>query len=1094
MLACYTCGQWILRFLEEEGDGGGAPQTRGNYDTTRRLPVARVADDQNGAMGRKPETVRVKLLGGFRISVGSRTIGEDGWRLRKARSLIKLLALAPGHRMHREQIMEWLWPDLDPKAAANNLHYALHVARRVLEPASATSSCQLQFHGNRLALCPDGSLWIDVEAFEAAAATARRTREPTAYQTALNLYAGDLLPGDRYENWAEDRRRELREAVLSLLVELATLHEEREEFELAIEALRRAIAVEPVREEAHAGLMRLHALSGRHAEALRQYEQLRELLSQELCTEPSTASRRLREEILEGWFPPSPSPARSTTENGRSAEGPPGITRHNLPADRSSFVGREREVLEAKRELAMTRLLTLIGTGGCGKTRLAVAVAKDLVSAYPDGAWLVKLAPLSEPELVPQAVAEALSVREQPGRPLDATLADHLRTKEMLLILDNCEHLVEAAADLEDGLLDACPRLRVLATSREAMRIPGEVVWRVPSLSAPDPEDPASAEELGCYEAVRLFLERARSRRPGFELTEENAGTVAEICRRLDGIPLAIELAAARVGVLSVEQIAARLDDSLGLLRSGGRTSELRHQTLRGTLDWSYALLNPAEKNLFCKLSVFAGGWTLEAVDAVEAGNGIGDGEVLDLLSGLVDKSLVVTETPQGAGDALRYSMLSPVRQYGREQLEESGDAETARGRHALWCLAFAEEAEPQLVGAEQAGWLERLETEHDNLRAALGWFLERGEAEQGLRLTGALGEFWRVRGHLREGLRWLEEALASGGDTSPARAKALVHAGWIAWERVDFERSRAFSEEALAASRGLGYKEGAAAALYNLGMIAIYDQIRPREAWTLFEESLALRRELGDTVGAGRTLQRIGLIAVVGQDFERAAALYEESLGLARESGDRLGLVLALWLGALTALGRGDHRRVKALCEEGLDLARQLRNTHALVLITHVLAASAGSHGRPVRSARLWGAAESLLDTLGLTLGPAEHHHYGPYLAAARAQLGPKAWEAAWAQGRAMPLEEVVEYALTEEEQAPTTIPASEEPSTGREPVALTRREREIAVQVARGLTNRQIATELVISEHTVATHIGKILKKLRLHSRAQIAVWVAK
>jgi predicted ATPase/DNA-binding SARP family transcriptional activator/DNA-binding CsgD family transcriptional regulator len=1089
-------GQTVVpsRFLEKEGDDGGVLRTRGNYDMMHRLPVAQVAADHNDAMGRKPETVRVKLLGGFRISVGSRTVEENGWRLKKARSLVKLLALAPGHQMHREQAMEWLWPDLDPKAAANNLHYALHVARRMLEPASATSSCQLQLRSNRLALCPDGSLWVDVEAFEEVAAMARRTREPTTYQTALNLYAGDLLPEDRYENWAEDRRRELREAFLSLLVELAALHEEREEFESAMEVLRRAIAVEPVREEAHAGLMRLHALSGRQAEALRQYEQLRAIVSQELCTEPSAASRRLYKEILAGRFPPPPSPARSMAKEGRLRV-TPDTFRHNLPADRNSFVGREREVIETKRELAMTRLLTLIGTGGCGKTRLAMAVAKDLAAAYPDGAWLVKLAPLSDPELVPQAVAETLAVREQPGRPLDATLADHLRTKEMLLILDNCEHLVEATAGLANNLLGACPHLRVLDTSREAMRIPGEVVWRVPSLSVPDPGDPASTKELGCCEAVQLFLERARSRRPGFELTEENAGTVAEICRRLDGIPLAVELAAARVGILSVEQIAARLDDSLGLLRGGGRTSELRHQTLRGTLDWSHALLSPAEKGLFRKLSVFADGWTLEAVEAVEAGNGIREDEILDLLSGLVDKSLVVTEAPQGARGALRYSMLEPVRQYGREQLEESGDAETTRRWHALWCLALVEEAEPKLVGAEQAGWLERLETEHDNLRAALRWFLERGEAEQGLRLAGALGEFWRVRGHLREGLRWLEEALGNGEDTSStlARAKALSHAGWMAWERVDFERSRTFSEEALALSRRLGYKEGAASALYNLGMIAIYDQMRPEEAWALFEESLALRRELGDMAGAGRTLQKMGLISVVGHDFEQAAALYEESLGLARETRDKLGLILALWLGMLASLGQGDHRQVKALCKESLDLARQVGYTHGITFILHVLAASAGSQGPPVRSARLWGAAESLLDNLGGSLGPAERHFYGPYIAAARAQMDHRAWEAAWAEGRAMSLEEAVEYVLAEEEQAPTTTPVSEEPSVLRQSGTLTRREQEISVLVARGLTNRQIAAELVISEHTVATHIGKVLKKLKLHSRAQIAAWIA-
>jgi DNA-binding CsgD family transcriptional regulator/tetratricopeptide (TPR) repeat protein len=404
------------------------------------------------------------------------------------------------------------------------------------------------------------------------------------------------------------------------------------------------------------------------------------------------------------------------------------------------------------------------------------------------------------------------------------------------------------------------------------------------------------------------------------------------------------------------------------------------------------------------------------------------------------------------------------------------------------------EDAEPKLTGAEQAWWMERLETEHDNLRASLRWLVEGGETEQGLRLAGALGEFWRVRGYLREGLQWLEAVLADEKDTSPTRAKALAHAGWMAWERVDFERSTALSEEALALSRKLGYKDGAATALYNLGMIAIYEQMRPKEAWALFEESLELRRELGDMVSVGRTLQKMGLISVAGyRDFERAAALYEESLELAQETEDKLGLALALWLGALVSLGRDDHKQVKALSEEGLNLARQVGHTHVIVFILHVLAASAGSQGRALRSVRLWGATESLLDTLGVAMGPAERHHYGPYISAVRAQLDQRAWESAWAEGQTMSLEEAVEYALAEEEQVSTTTPASEGPSTERQPTVLTHREREIAFLVTQGLTNRQIAAELVISEHTVATHIRKILKKLGYHSRAQIAAWIA-
>ncbi len=987
--------------------------------------------------------------------------------------------------------MNLLWPELDARAAANNLRQALHLARRTLEPTQGASSGYLARRGDLLELCPGGSLWVDVEAFEDAASAARRSREPGAYRAALDLYTGELLPEDRYEGWVEERREGLRGTYLELLLELAKLYEERGETKKAVEALGSVVAEEPAREEAHVGLMRLYALTGRRGEALRQYERLEEILSQEFAAEPDTASRRLYGEIAAERFPPAHSPPV-----GNSPEEPPGARRHNVPVARSNFVGRERELVEVKRELAMTRLLTLTGTGGSGKTRLALEVARDLIGAYPDGIWVVEFAPLSEPELVPQAVASALGVREKPGNLLTDALADQLRKKDLLLVLDNCEHVIDATAHLADALLSACPRLRILTTSREALRVGGEVVWQVPSLSVPDPEKSTSAEELKRSEAVRLFSERARSRRPGFRLTEQNGGVVADICRRLDGIPLAIELAAARVGVLSVEQISERLDDSLVLLRGGSRTTERRHQTLRGTLEWSHGLLSEAEKRLFERLSVFAGGWALEAAEAVGLGGDIGKEDVLELLECLSDKSLVVV-MEAGDEDAPRYRLLEPVRQYAREKLAEGGEAEAARRRHALWYLALAEEAEKGLIGPHYLVWLKQLETEHDNLRAALSWFLERGETELGLRLAGALGkDFWRMHERLREGLEWLEAALAGGGDASPARAKALAYAGWIAWERLDFERSTAFSEEALALSRELGDKEAAAAALYSLGMVTIYDQMRAEEAWSLFGECLALRRELKDEVGVARTLQKLGLISVMRHDFERAQALYEEATELVQKTGDKVGRVVTLWLGGLASLGLGDHERVKNLCREGLEVARQIGHTHAVAFTMQVLAASASEEGLPVRSVRLWGAAESVLDALGLGLGPAERHFYGPYFAVARTRLDEGTWEAAWAEGKAMTLEEALEYALCSEQEPtnpPTVFVPEEQPSTDETSEKLTRREKEVAVLVTQGLPNRHIAKKLYVSERTVEAHVRKILKKLGLNSRTQIAAWGA-
>jgi DNA-binding SARP family transcriptional activator len=550
--------------------------------------------------GRKPEAVRIRLLGGFEVMVGARTIQEDAWRLRKAANLLKLLALASGNRLHREQIMYTLWPNLGISAASNNLRQTTHAARRTLDPAMGSS--YLASREESLVLCPESSLWVDVEAFEQAARSARRSGEPAAYEAALDLYSGELLPTDRYEEWAEQPRGRLKESYLWLLMRLAKLHEEFADYASAMEALREVVSEEPTREEAHLGLMRLYALVGNKGEALAHYGRLKETLCRELGAEPAASSRALREEIAEGRFPPTEGQSLTCP-----TEGPPEAAEHNLPAPRSSFVGRESELRNLKRDLAMTRLLTLTGAGGCGKTRLALEVAREFIGAYPEGVWLVELAPLSEDALVAQALASVLGVPEQPDRSLTEALVDFMRAKRALLVMDNCEHLVDAVARLADTLLNSCSHLRVLATSRESLNVEGELAWLVPSLSVPSLGRSATrVEELAGYESVRLFVERARHRNPEFCLTPENANAVGRICERLEGIPLAIELAAARVG-MSLEQIASRLDDSLRLLTWGSRTASPRQRTLRGTLDWSYALLGELERRLFGRLSVFAG-------------------------------------------------------------------------------------------------------------------------------------------------------------------------------------------------------------------------------------------------------------------------------------------------------------------------------------------------------------------------------------------------------------------------------------------------------------------------------------------------------
>lgn len=1053
--------------------------------------------------------------------------GEQNHRgggLRKAASLVKLLALSPTHRLHREQVMDALWPDLGTGRASNNLRQALHAARRTLEPGRSANSRYLSLREKQLTLCPGERLWVDIEAFEEAAATARRSRDPSAFRLAVELYAGELLPGDRYEEWTEGRREELRRLYLGLLLELAGLYEEGGEHDAGVEALLRAAAEDPALEEAHAGLMRLYALSGRRTRALAQYRRLRKVLSEKLEMEPDASTRRLYDEIAAGRFPSGEPTALAAKK--QQVEG-----KHNLPAPRSSFVGREQELIEVKRTLVMTRLLTLTGVGGSGKTRLAVEVARDLVGAYPDGVWLLELAPLTEPDLIPQAVAETLGVRESPGQPLIDTFVETLRPKNMVLVLDNCEHLVEAAARLVDVLLSACPRLRILATSREPLDVEGEVIWRVPPLSVPDPQHALTVQELQSSESARLFLERTVQRDRAFILTEQNAQMVSGISRKLEGIPLAIELAAARVGTLSLEQIAQKLEESLELLTGGGRIAMPRQRTLSGTLDWSYDLLLKSEQRVFRRLSVFAGGWTLQASEAVASSEGVDEAEVLDLLSGLVGKSLVVAEPT--AEDGVRYRMLEPVRQYALHKLEESGEVEAVKHSHAEHFLALAEGAEPRLWGSEESAWLQRLEAELDNLRTAFSWALEREEPELGLRLAGALRWFWSERGYNGEGLEWSERVLVKdrGRASEMARAKVLDAAGWLAVDLGDLNRAEAIAREGIRLSEETGVRGGLAASffdmlgmmasmrgdyaravklleeglvlnreagdnrgltfsLFNLGDVAS-DRGEHERAMELYEEAGALCRVSGDMRSLPKYSYRLGYECLIQGDYERATQLFQEAVDMCREQGQKGGLDDALDKLGWVELARGNHERAKALFKESLVLCVELDDKWIAPENIEGLACIAGARAETERAARLFGSAEALREAVGYQHMPEEDALRTPYLAMARSQLDEASWEEAWAEGRAMSMEQAIDYALSDEKHTSPISPVPERSPAG-EQSGLTSREREVANLVARGLTNRQIAGELSLSEHTVITHVRNILKKLNLHSRTQLTLWI--
>jgi predicted ATPase/class 3 adenylate cyclase len=685
---------------------------------------------------------------------------------------------------------------------------------------------------------------------------------------------------------------------------------------------------------------------------------------------------------------------------------------NNLPVQVTSFIGREWEKAEVRRLLSVSRFLTLTGSGGEGKTRLALQVAAEVLEEFPDGAWLVELAALSDPSLVPKSVASALGVPEQPGRVLTDTLADFLRGKSVLVILDNCEHLVEACAHLTDALLRACLNLRILATSREALGVTGETTWRVPSLSHPDPQNLPPLDRFVQYEAVRLFIDRAVAREPQFAVTRSNAPAVAQVCHRLDGIPLAIELAAARVKVLTVEQIAARLHDRFLVLTGGSRTALPRHQTLRAAMDWSYDLLSDRERTMLRRLSVFSGGWTLEASEAVCSG-GVEAADIVDMLMQLVDKSLVVAET---LGTEARYRMLETVREYGRDRLQEAEEADDAKRRHRDWYLALAEQAAPELWGPQQAQWLERLETEHDNLRAALGWSnVEKDGAEAGLRLTGALHIFWIRRGHWSEGRAWLNSALTRDAEVPPSVLPSALHGATnLAWRQGDFALARTLGEKGLALCRELADMKTGAWFLFRLGQVAMR-QGEYKRATALFEKSLNFSNELGQKSLSPIVLAELGHTARRQRHYDRAAELYAKSLVLLRERGDKWHIALLYRSLGNLAVDQGDYGQAAAFFAKSLDLCAELGDRWISEQCLEGWARMASATGHYEQTARLFGAAEALRETLGFRFSTAERTDHDQCAVSTRTAIGDAAFAAAWAEGRAMTLEQAIEYAIAE-------------------------------------------------------------------------------
>ncbi|GGK79711.1 LuxR family transcriptional regulator [Sphaerisporangium melleum] len=760
---------------------------------------------------------------------------------------------------------------------------------------------------------------------------------------------------------------------------------------------------------------------------------------------------------------------------------------HGLPSDVTSFVGRRHEIAEVKALLAKSRLVTLTGFGGVGKTRLASRTAMEVQRAFADGVWFVDLSAMSDPGMLAPALMEVLEVEEQSNRQPIEPVAEYLADKKGLLILDNCEHLLQDCAILAELLLAGADGLRIIATSREPLRIAGERTMVVHPLPVPDSAADLSPQALAEVDAVRLFLERAEAVVPGFAITEANRDAVEQICRRLDGIPLAIELAAVRLRALSVHQLVDRLEDRFKMLTTGSRTATRRQQTLRALVDWSYALCTAPQRLLWARASVFHGGLDLSAAEAVCAGDGIAAEDVLDLISGLVEKSVLVREEHEGQ---VRYRLLDTVREYGLDRLAESGGQQEMRRRHREFYRGLARLAGGPALGGEQALLLRRLRLDHANLRAALRSALEEGDPEDGLRMAVDLLYHWRMSNQIREGRRWLQAGLARVTGPCETRGWALAGASWLAIMMGDVPAAVAMTDEARRLGERLRLGHLLAYVALYAGMACVHQDEIPT-AVKLYEEALAAHRAAGDERGEVVTLTRLCMTYDRYGDPRRGVAAGEEAVRICDARGEGWHRSYAVMALGVVAWRQGEITRATALEKETLRHTSALGDRAGMGIAMEVLAWISASKGDPERAATLLGALRTLWRRAEAPLmqyGNLVRYHE-QCEARIRDCLGEPAFLAALEQGARLSFDEALAYAMEErtpDGRAPKALEAARASP-------LTRRETEIAGLVAEGLSNKAIAARLVIAQRTAEGHIEHILSKLGFHSRAQIAVWVA-
>jgi predicted ATPase/DNA-binding SARP family transcriptional activator len=947
------------------------------------------------------EMLRVRLLGKFEVSQDGKIITITS---RPAQSLFAYLILNAGIAHRREKLAGLLWPDSLEETARDNLRHALWRMRKALETASSTRL--LHADDVTISFTELSDYWLDAAELEGLSENASADE----VMAVLAEYQAELLPGF-YDEWVVLQREHLYSIFEHHMARLMSLLEDEKRWLDILDWGERWVKLGQKPEPAYRALMSAHAAKGDMSKVAATYARCVKSL-REFGIEPSEQTKELYKKLKSGKEAP---PARLAATRPVEQEAP-----SNIPVPLTSFVGREQELKDVARLLSTSRLLTLTGSGGVGKTRLAIHTAHDLSRRFKDGVFWVGLVGLSDENLIPQVIAGSLNVLQLSDESLIETLQSYLKPKEVLLVVDNCEHLIRACAQVAEQLLAACPKLKILATSIEALGLFSEVPWQVPSLPLPEMQGSLSPEKIQGFASVELFGERARHAKPGFVLDERNASSVAQICQRLDGIPLAIELAAARIKVLSVDEIAARLDDRFSLLTSGSRTAIPRHQTLRATIDWSYDLLAEPERILFRRLSVFSGGFTLEAAEAV-CSQGMKRSDILDLLGRLVDKSLVIVEADSEVSQT-RYRMLETIRQYALEKLVDTGEASVIRDQHLDFYLSLAEKSEPHIFGREAAIWIHRLDKELDNIRGAMDWSTNGGKAVAALRMAGSLVYFcyfWFGRGNLiSEWQRRIQLALSrpEGMERTLARAKALNGLGFMYWADM-YPTDRGLElEEALDIARELGDRWNTATALRYLGLLNSM-QGNYVQARSLLEQSLEIWRTMGPEgkMGLSWTLTFLGDVALNQNEWDEARSIYEEVVTILRKIGEKNFLAYSVRRLALLAWREKDYRKATALCKESLDLNRELGDLRGVLACIAGFTDIAVSQRKVERAAQIMAAVESQLVSMGMQLLPLDKMEYERNLSHLRAKLDEKTLNKFWKKGNGMSLEETIALALEE-------------------------------------------------------------------------------